>query len=224
MFKRLLALALTTIAVVVFAYTLIRATVYGPEDGDSGISTIPVYLLSDASSTDPGGVDIASTTISETVSSSSAVALISMPRTHLAIPSLGIDAVVQRVTVSSHDTIGVPTNFTDVGWYAYSPLPGKEGTSIIDGHVDNGLALAGVFKHLSDIKIGDSVSVTDPSGKVLNFQVIQIDTYPYESTSTDALSYPHPGSYLSLITCTGAWVPLHRTYDQRIVVTAKLVL
>ena len=141
----------------------------------------------------------------------------------LEIPSLQINSHIQRVTVSGHDTIGVPTNFSDVGWYVYSPKPGQNGYSIIDGHVDNGLALAGVFKYLYKTNLGDSVYVTTQGNVRLHFKVTQIQTYSYDSTSTDALSFSATGSYLRLITCTGQWLSMHRTYDKRLLVTAKLI-
>ena len=222
--RRRLVWALTIAAAVVFAYTLVRASIYDPEDSGLTVAAAP-YLYPQNEVV--VGQSYAVLTDASTTAASSSAPIVSPPKTarraRLAIPSLGIDAAIQRVTVSGHNTIGVPTNFTDVGWYAYSPMPGQEGTAIIDGHVDNGLALAGVFKHLSDIKVGDAVDVTDQTGPVVHFEVIQVDTYPYDSTSTDALSYSKPGSYLRLITCSGSWLPLLRTYDKRIVVTARLV-
>ena len=196
-FKGFLALTLTITAVVVFAYTLVTASVYDP--GDSNIVTTVHAAFAHAplpQADDP---------------------------VRFTIPALNIDAHVQPVKVSGHNTIGVPTNFTDVGWYIYSPPPGSPGSAIIDGHVDNGLALAGVFKHLSDIRIGNAVEITTRGGTVLHFTVIRIDTYPYDSTSTDAMIYPHPGSYLRLITCGGTWLRARKTYDTRIVVTAEVV-
>lgn len=107
--------------------------------------------------------------------------------------------------------------------YVFSPLPGEEGSSIIDGHLDNGLGRAGVFKNLSSAKIGDIVEVVTYGGKKLSFNIIRVDTYNYLSTSTDAQIYPYAGSYLRLITCGGTWLPKYKTYDMRIIVTAKLV-
>jgi sortase (surface protein transpeptidase) len=200
--KRRFVMTITITAVVVFVYTAVRATLYDPDD--SGLTApIELSLVSSASA--------------------HAVTAQSGDPARLILPALGINANVQRVTVSIHNTIAVPTNFTDVGWYAYSPDPGKPGTAIIDGHVDNGLALAGVFKHLSDAKVGDDIEIVTHGGATIHFSVIQIKSYPYQSTSTEAMAYPHPGSYLQLISCTGAWVPTADTYDHRIVVTAELV-
>ena len=216
MFKRVLALVITITAVVVFANTLISATLYDPGDSGIVVSTVAASQSAVAS-------HMATTRETAMLATTSPILASQELPDRLKIASLGIDAHIQRVTISKHNTIGVPNNFKDVAWYIYSPKPGQEGSAVIDGHVDNGLALAGVFKHLSDIQVGDPISVTDGDGKKIDFTVIQIDIYPYSSTSTDALSYPKPGSYLRLISCTGSWLSKFRTYDKRIVVTAKLV-
>jgi hypothetical protein len=197
--KGYLVATLTITAVVVFAYTVVTASIYDP--GDSNIIISSLHTAFARAPVPHAGDPV-----------------------RFKIPALNIDAAVQQVKVSARNTIGVPTNFTDVGWYIYSPVPGSPGSAIIDGHVDNGLALAGVFKHLSDVKIGNVVDIVTRGGTNLHFMVIQIDSYPYDSTSTDAMVYPEPGSYLRLITCGGTWLPAHRTYDTRLVVTAELML
>jgi len=44
----------------------------------------------------------------------------------LVIPSIGVSTTVQLVGLADDDTgtMGVPDNFTDVGWYKYGPRPG----------------------------------------------------------------------------------------------------
>jgi len=140
----------------------------------------------------------------------------------LKIPSLGIDANVQELGINKKGALGVPSNFTDVGWYAAGTIPGDKGSAIMDGHVDNGLALAGVFKHLVDIAVGDSIYVTEHDGTVIHFIVTGTESFDYMNAPTDLIFNQNNGSYLKLITCGGAWVPGGRTYDRRIVVTAVL--
>lgn len=120
--------------------------------------------------------------------------------------------------------MGTPSNFTDVAWYKYGPVPGALGSAVIDGHVDNGLALAGVFKHLVDIKIGDRVTTVTRDGSQLQFAVVAIETYPYQDTpSSTIFATATDTARLNLITCEGTWVPGGKTYDHRLVVYTQLV-
>lgn len=140
----------------------------------------------------------------------------------LIIGSLTIDAHVQYVGVNAAGNMGVPNNFTDVAWYKGGPAPGDAGSAVIDGHVDNGLGLDGVFKHLSDIKVGDDITVQTTSGKKLHFKVNAISEYPYRAVPTMGIFKTSGPPTLTLITCEGVWVPSDKTYDHRLVVTAQL--
>jgi sortase A len=140
----------------------------------------------------------------------------------LQIPSLHIDAKVQYVGTTPAGTMGVPSNFVDVAWFKQGTVPGQLGSAAIDGHVDNGLALAGVFKHLGDIAVGDSVYVQTKDKGLLHFVVYDIESYPYTEVPLQTIFGRTDGAYLNLITCEGAWVQGQRTYDHRLVVYTKL--
>ncbi len=140
----------------------------------------------------------------------------------LSIPSLSIDAAVQSVGIGKSGNMAVPTNFTDVGWYRYGPAPGSVGSAVIDGHVDNGLSLAGVFKQLNEVKVGDKIIVTDASGREQHFTVEDIKDYDYKSVPTELVFNRTDTARLNLVTCDGAWVAGEKTYDRRIVVFAVL--
>jgi len=141
----------------------------------------------------------------------------------LSIPSLGIDASVQQTGINAKGNMGVPTNFTDVAWYKYGTVPGYDGSAVIDGHVDNGLALAGVFKHLDEIKTGDDVFVTTKGGDKLHFVVTDVEDYPYNDVPLSQVFSKSDGARLNLITCDGGWVSSGKTYDHRLVVYTELV-
>lgn len=138
------------------------------------------------------------------------------------IPTLNINTKIQEVGITKKGNIASPRNFIDVGWYKYGTLPGKAGTAIIDGHVDNGLAFPGVFSNLKNIQIGDDVYVETKESDNLHFVVSQIETYNYNARTNDIfIQSDHPR--LVLITCTGNWIPNLRTHDKRLVVTATLL-
>lgn len=150
------------------------------------------------------------------------VAATSSDPTRLVIPALNISANVQYVGVNAQGNMRAPDNFTDVAWYDPGVVPGQLGSAVIDGHVDNGLGLDGVFKHLQDIAIGNDVYVVDKNGVQLHFKVVDIETYPYENTPANTIFGRTDTARLNLITCEGVWVPSGDTYDHRLVVYTEL--
>lgn len=141
----------------------------------------------------------------------------------LRIPALRIDANIQYLGINARGNMQAPDNFTDVGWYKYGTVPGSLGSAVIDGHVDNGLALSGVFKHLGDLKAGDDIFLARRDGSVLDFKVIDVETYPYADAPASLIFSRADTARLNLITCTGAWVGSGDTYDHRLVVYSQLV-
>ncbi len=208
----------------VFAHTVVTSLVSDPED----VGTIPAGYLAATHTTHTAGISTPGTSNGHLVSTAhAAVAQApSYPATYparLRIPSLSINVAVQEVGVNMKGNIGTPSNFTDVGWYIFGGIPGDIGNAVIDGHVDNGLALAGVFKHLGDVHTGDDVYVDTYGHKTLHFVVTNMVSYPYDNVPAEVLSRQQDAARLVLITCGGTWVPDRKTYDQRLVVTAKLV-
>ena len=191
--------AVTIIAIAVFSWTLLHAVAIAPDDDGS---------LASASSSAMSAAPFVIATSSRPV--------------RLVIPSLSIDANIQDVGVNASGAMRAPNNFTDVAWYEYGTVPGMLGSAVIDGHVDNGLALAGVFKHLPDIKIGDDVYMQEKDGSRLHFVVTDIEIYPYESVPTNLIFNQNDAARLDLITCEGIWVPAGKTYDHRLVVYTEL--
>ncbi len=136
----------------------------------------------------------------------------------LIIPSLGIDANVQNVGITAKGTMAVPNNFTDVGWYKYGAVPGTMGSAVMAGHVDNALALPGVFKHLNNIKIGDDVIVRTKEGRDMHFIVEDVESYPVEDAPADRIFNNSDGAHLNLVTCEGDWLQKEHQYNRRLVV------
>ena len=215
-FTLYLAFGLMTICAVFFMHTLLKAAVYAPQGGGPQVNSTQEIIP-----------DIATTTTTTTATSDvpmllSTAALAKYP-SRLIIPSLHIDAHVQMTGVNVNGNMGTPNNFTDVAWYKYGTTPGKVGSAVIDGHVDNGLALAGVFKHLVDIQTGADVYITTIGGVNLHFVVSSINMYDYKSAPVKDIFSDQGVAQIRLVTCGGTWVPSDRTYDKRVVVTATLV-
>ena len=142
---------------------------------------------------------------------------------HLNIPNAHVDASVIPVGVTKTNNLDVPPNFVQVGWYEYGPKVGQVGNAVLDGHVDNGGSIDGVFKHLRDLKPGDDVYVTGSDGKQLHFKVDHSDVYLTTQFPSDVVFNQNSGQpILKIITCHGTYVPSMGTYDHRLVVTAVL--
>jgi LPXTG-site transpeptidase (sortase) family protein len=142
----------------------------------------------------------------------------------LIIPTIGVDAAIQDVGMSwSGLDMGVPTNFTDVGWYKNGPKPGMPGSAVIDGHLDGRVVPQAIFYNLQNLKAGDMVNVVDASGTTLRFRVVGTDIYDYNATTTDIFAGDVSKSHLNLITCAGDWDKSQKLYNKRVVVFTDLV-
>lgn len=141
---------------------------------------------------------------------------------HLTIPSISLDALVQRVGTDQYLQIAVPTNVMLAGWYTQSAIPGEKGLSIIDGHV-NGKTRAGVFAKLAQVKVGDKIGIQLANGSKRSFTVMQVLTVPTKDATNQLFSQdPKVVSQLNLVTCNGVYDPAANDFTERTIVTASL--
>lgn len=187
----------TVCAVAVFAITLVHAAVY--YDNQDELS-VPERSVATSSSTSK--------------KNTSSIA-------RLLIPAIDVDANVQSVGRGRSGNMAVPTNFTDVGWYRYGPIPGQTGSAVIDGHVDNGLGMDAVFKNIDTLQPGADIYV-EAGGAEKHFVVEDVETYNAADVPTDILFNRDDTARLNLITCAGTWSQNKRAYDERTVVYAVL--
>ncbi|MDB5525316.1 MAG: sortase, marine proteobacterial type [Rhizobium sp.] len=73
-----------------------------------------------------------------------------------------------------------------------TPNPGEEGTAVIAAHRDTH------FAWLKDLATGDAIRVTNPDGKVLEFQVTGMRIAKWNDSGINAHAY---GKHMALITC-----------------------
>lgn len=143
----------------------------------------------------------------------------------LIIPTIGVNANIQSVGLAwqGNGEMGIPTNFTDVGWYNGGPRPGEPGSAVIDGHLDGRNVKEAVFYDLGNLKAGDLVEVVDAGGKTWQFKVTDVKLYDYDASTTDIFSSDDSKAHLNLITCAGDWLKDQKQYNQRVVVFTELV-
>ena len=143
----------------------------------------------------------------------------------LVVPSVGINAHMENVGIDSAGNMDVPPHLAYVGWYEYGTQIGDVGSAVIAGHVDNGLGFPAVFFKLKQLKVGDDVFVTANRTDQLHFVVTDVSNYPLVTAPSDSIFNDKSGDrIIRLITCD----KVMRSdgtygYDNRIVVTAKLV-
>ncbi len=137
----------------------------------------------------------------------------------VSIPAIHVAATLQELNLGPNGALTPPTNFTQAGWYAGSPVPGTPGPSVIAGHVDSASGPA-VFSGLKNLKAGDEVSVGLSDGRTVTFKVVTVQSYAKDAFPTAVVYGARPDPELRLITCGGAFTDGH--YVDNVVVYATL--
>ncbi|TMC08105.1 MAG: class F sortase [Chloroflexi bacterium] len=141
--------------------------------------------------------------------------------TRLAIPALKIDASVVRLGLNSDNTIEVPSDPNQVGWYTNGPAPGEQGPAVILGHLDSVTGPA-IFFHLSTLRAGSQVLVSREDGSTATFVVQRVASFAVDSFPTEQVYGLTTDPEIRLITCGGQYSFAQRRYLQNVVVFAAL--
>lgn len=138
---------------------------------------------------------------------------------YLMITSIGVDARVFAVGLTTNGVIGTPDNVFDTAWYDGSAKPGQLGAMLIDGHISSWTS-PGVFYRLTRLKAGDTVQVVRGDNKVFSYKVVKTVIYPSDKVNMSTVLSPvTPGENgLNLISCTGDIIPHTSKFNERIVV------
>ena len=142
----------------------------------------------------------------------------------LEIPKIKISANVQSVGLNSKNEMDVPSNDWDVAWYNLGTVPGKKGSAVIAGHLDNRFGKPAVFWNLDELEIGDYIYVTDGDNNKKRFQVIFSKKYETGTAPLEKIFGANNGAYLNLITCGGVWDKTKNNYSERFVIFTEYVL
>lgn len=134
------------------------------------------------------------------------------------ILSVGIDSKTGR--------IAAPIGIYDVGWFNQSAKPGQNGVVFLDGH-NGGPTKTGVFKHLPDLKQGQTIKVERGDGTIFTYQVVENYLVPLaefdEPKMARVLTPIDNQETLAIISCTGKWIQATKTYTQRVVIKATKI-
>lgn len=148
---------------------------------------------------------------------------------YIEIPKLGVsNARVSQVGVTASNMLDVPKTLDDAGWYAKSATPGSGvGSVLIDGH-NGGVSRNGVFAKLDTLKAGDQISLERGDGERFTYEVHDVRDMPLDWVNKTGMkemmhSAEPDKEGLSLITCSGKWIPKDKIFDRRILVRATIV-
>ena len=140
------------------------------------------------------------------------------PPTRLRIPSLGVTAALETLTLLETGVLASPVDYGRAGWYAGGTVPGDVGPAVIAGHVDSNTG-AGVFYRLYQLRPGSRIEV-ERGGKWLPFTTVATEQYAKAQFPTSRVYGPTPGPELRLITCGGSFDQLRQSYRDNLVVYA----
>lgn len=128
----------------------------------------------------------------------------SAPR-RLSIPAIELSTDLITLGLNSDQTVQVPEDGDDAGWFEHGPVPGQDGSSVILGHVDSETGPA-VFSRLSTLAPGDRVRVRRDDARVAVFEVTRVATYENEDFPAQEVYAGSPGApALNLVTCGGVY-------------------
>ncbi|MFF5760462.1 sortase domain-bontaining protein [Streptomyces longwoodensis] len=178
----------------------------------------------DAASTAPGaaGTSTGADTATGTDASRSPAARASLAApTRLLLPRLDLSAAVDPVGVADDGRVAVPPDPRRVGWYRFSPRPGASGgSSVIVGHVDSDDRGLGVLVALAEVRAGDRVTVERADGSRVHYRVVSRRTVAKEALAASGAFRSEGPAVLTLVTCTGPYLPDRGGYRNNLVVTA----
>lgn len=143
--------------------------------------------------------------------------------TGLDIPAIDVHST-EFVDLELSDTgvMEVPQGATPIGWYALGPRPGEVGPSVLASHV-NYDGVPGGFARLHELKIGDKVTVTRADGSKVDFEVYKNEQFPKSEFPHDRLYSNRPNPELVMVTCGGELNEAAHSYEDNIVVSARMV-
>lgn len=144
------------------------------------------------------------------------------PPVRVAIPSIGVDAPLDRLHLDATGTLVAPTTWQRAGWFADGPNPGQPGPAVVAGHVDSTSGPA-VFYRLRDLVPGAGVVVTRADRTAVHFVVDELRHYPKNRFPTSVVYGPTSVAALRLVTCTGDFNSATGHYEDNLVVFAHLV-
>ncbi len=139
----------------------------------------------------------------------------------LRVPAIDLAVSLSTLGLNPDQTVEVPTDFQEPGWFRLGPSPGQLGSAVILGHVDSFQGPA-VFFRLRTLRPGDQVEVSLADGMIAHFVVTTVVMYPKVQFPAQQVYAAHGGSALQLVTCGGTFDTHTRSYLSNVVAYTTL--
>ncbi|MEJ2860892.1 class F sortase [Actinomycetospora flava] len=142
--------------------------------------------------------------------------------TGVSAPSIGLAAQdTTSLGLRDDNSLDVPRSASTVGWYGDSASPGTAGAAVLAAHVDF-RGEEGAFARLEQLAPGATVEVHRDDDTTAVFTVDRVDRVAKDAFPTEAVYGDVADSELRLITCGGVFNERTRSYDDNIIVFARL--
>jgi LPXTG-site transpeptidase (sortase) family protein len=141
-----------------------------------------------------------------------------LPITHVEIPAISLSADVVPAGLVERDggvTWDVPA--FKIGHAETTAGAGQPGNAVLLGHVTS-VRSGDVFANLDQVTVGQAINVF---ADTTAFAYTVVSTTHVPRTDTTSIE-PGEAAAVSLITCTGVWLPTIWDYTERLVVRAEL--
>ncbi|WP_033290494.1 class F sortase [Amycolatopsis jejuensis] len=135
----------------------------------------------------------------------------------------GGQATLVPEEVGEDGALPIPKSLAEAAWWG-SGVGAQQGVTLLSGHV-NWKGKTGPFEQLWRMKPGETVTVTDTSGKPWEYRVDDVRTIHKSDLAAESakLFAPEGPHRLVLVTCGGDYVGGQEGYDDNRVVTATPV-
>jgi len=138
-----------------------------------------------------------------------------------------LDAPIVELGLDKDGVPQVPLNGQDVAWYNFSAKPGAGSNAVFAGHV-NWAGSPGSFARIDELEAGDEVRLISDEGREYVYEVFTNYAVDPEDPESLKVMAPTPTDTITLITCSGTWIPdrserFGGNYTKRTIVQAKLV-
>lgn len=141
--------------------------------------------------------------------------------TRLTVPSVGISTELETLGLLDDGSLATPVDTDLAGWYGGGVKPGAVGPAVIAGHVSwNGVK--SVFFRLSEVAIGDQITVAQEDGAEVNFRVTRVEQHPKDEFPTLEVYGNTATPQLRLITCGGDFNDSSGHFYDNIIVFAEM--
>lgn len=137
------------------------------------------------------------------------------------ISEIGVKAKIIKLGLNADQTLEVPKNYSQAGWWTGGSHPGEVGPAVIVGHLDSKIGPA-VFYGLQQLQQGHEIQILDTAGHMTVFKVDQLIQVSKDQFPTKVVYGQTDRPTLRLVTCGGSFNQWTGHYRDNIIVFASL--